>query len=77
MPGSALIRGEGMDYPRVNDAVRLSEYVTHELIRDMQEAMTVVHRAGRLDLAESLRAWAERLAEALAMDNEPPEAWLG
>jgi len=39
--------------------------------------MAIVHRAGRLDLAESLRAWAERLAEALAMDDSPPETWLG
>lgn len=66
-----------MDYPRVADATRLSACVNHELIRDIQEAMMIVHREGRLDLAESLRAWAERLAEALAMDNDPPEAWLG
>lgn len=63
-----------MDYSGAEDSTRLSAWVNHELIRDMQEAMTIVHREGRLDLAESLRAWAERLVEALAMDNDPPEA---
>ena len=66
-----------MDYPRANNGIRLKEYVTHQRIRDVQEAMTIAHRAGRIDFAESLRAWAERLAEALAMDNSPPETWLG
>jgi hypothetical protein len=66
-----------MDYPRANSPTRLREYVNHQRIRDVQEAMAIVHRAGRLDLAESLRAWAERLAEALAMDDSPPETWLG
>lgn len=66
-----------MHYPRANSPTRLREYVNHQRIRDVQEAMAVVRGMGRLDLAESLREWAERLAEVLAMDDSPPETWLG
>ena len=66
-----------MEYPERIRGFHLREYVTQQRIRDVQEAMAIVHRAGRTDLAESLRAWAERLAEALAMDTSPPETWLG
>lgn len=66
-----------MESLHVHSPTRLKEYVTHQHIRDVQEAMIIAHRAGRLELAEALRAWAERLAEALAMDDSPPETWLG
>jgi hypothetical protein len=54
-----------MESRTIPDRVWLEECVAHPRIHDPQEAMIVVHRAGRIDLGESLGARAELMAEAL------------